>query len=148
MEFSGTLVEEGLAKDGHQFLCVVCGYRSAKRHNVKTHYRLRHKPQVESSCEVCEQTFRNVLQRDRHRVKAHGITKLMLGSDLRLMANPDHPNGRKYLGTSKSKAQLNNPDSVTDTRVILASIVPTISDLNTVSEIDSEPPRVKPEPKQ
>ena len=74
----------------------------------------------------------------------------MLGSDLRLVANPDHPNGRKYLGTSKRKAQLANPDSVTDPRVILASIVPTVSDLNTGSDTDSEPltVTVKPEPKQ
>ena len=71
----------------------------------------------------------------------------MLGSDLRLVANPDHPNGRKYLGTTKSKAQLANPDSVTDPRVIMVSINP---DLNTVSDTDSEPltVTVKPEPKQ
>jgi len=87
--------ELGITKVGQMFVCLSCGYKSNDGSNARCHFRLKHLPQEEAACHVCNRVFKNSFYRDRHRARAHGITKKMLregsgGSSLDLAAFAPH----------------------------------------------------------
>jgi len=55
--------------------CMICGYKSNRSYNAVTHYKLKHAPQVPSTCQICNQVFRNPIFRDNHLKQVHGISK-------------------------------------------------------------------------
>ena len=67
----------GISKHGNMHVCMVCGYKAKKSH-VMVHYQVKHLPQVESSCHVCQKVFKNSYYRDIHRRQVHGITREMM----------------------------------------------------------------------
>ena len=59
-------------------VCMTCGYKSPYISHVKTHYYVKHTPQVRASCHICQKVFKNAFYRDTHRRQVHGITKEMM----------------------------------------------------------------------
>jgi len=79
----------GITKVGGVFVCMLCGYKSNDGSNARCHYKLKHMPQEQAVCHVCNKSFKNSFYRDRHRAKAHGITKKMLkGSVSQIIRRP------------------------------------------------------------
>ena len=68
-------------------VCLTCGYQSNRKGNVVTHFRIKHLPQVKSSCHVCHKVFKNSYYRDTHRKTAHGITREMMQGAYQVPAN-------------------------------------------------------------
>jgi len=77
----------GISKHGNMHVCLTCGYQSSKKYNVVTHFRIKHMPQVQSSCHVCHKVFKNSHYRDTHRRQAHGISREMMQGAYQVPAN-------------------------------------------------------------
>ena len=57
---------------------MTCGYRTGKKDHAVRHFKVKHAPQIRSSCHVCHKVFRNAYYRDIHRRQAHRITNEMM----------------------------------------------------------------------
>lgn len=66
---------------GGKFKCSSCGRQFRHRSNANKHYRTQHLPVEKATCQVCQKTFKNALQRNAHRVKEHGISAKMMKTD-------------------------------------------------------------------
>jgi len=77
----------GITKAGNLHVCMTCGYKSNNKSHVITHFRIKHLPQVKSSCHICHKVFKNSYYRDTHRRQAHGITNEMMMGECQVPEN-------------------------------------------------------------
>ena len=76
--FSSEQEGDWIGKYDGKYVCVRCGYQTAKKDHAKRHFIRMHAPQQPSTCHVCHKVFRNSFNRDEHRAKEHKITKKMM----------------------------------------------------------------------
>ena len=86
-DFPTELHPVGITKAGNLHVCMSCGYKSAHKGHVTTHFRLKHMPQDPSSCHICHKTFKNSFYRDNHRRQVHGITNQMMMGECHVPEN-------------------------------------------------------------
>jgi len=71
-------VTYGIVESDDGYVCVTCGKTFNFKSNADRHFRLQHLPVTEAKCHVCSKVFKNAVNRNKHRIKAHGITEKMM----------------------------------------------------------------------